>query len=253
MITLFGHRHSQPSRAVEVTLIEMGIPYKLHEIDFTMGETRMQWFLEMNPNHTIPVLRDGETVLYESHAIMRYLCRKKSAHAGDNISLYPFADVSRCAVIDQIMSWHHANVRQPSSDMFHYLISIHKTLPMLKYELQDLQMRPLQKKLRTALKTINECYLDDSDEPVLCTPGGGRDKITLADITVGCELYQLLCAGYTFDGYPRVRRWLTRTLAERDSFRKTSDQVIELGKEIHDQTGKYLDLDAFSAAPVGKL
>lgn len=54
---LYGHRLSQPCRAVEILLREVGMPYQWHEIDFANGETHENWFVErINPFETIPAL-----------------------------------------------------------------------------------------------------------------------------------------------------------------------------------------------------
>jgi glutathione S-transferase len=89
MILLLGHQLSQPSRAVEILLIELQVPYRLLEVGFLEGATREEWFLKINPAHSVPTIIDDDEegdgdeeerrrgfVVYESHAIMRYLCRK---------------------------------------------------------------------------------------------------------------------------------------------------------------------------------
>jgi len=51
-----------------------GETYKIHDINLVKGETRTPQFLGMNRAHCIPTLLDTDgTVIYESHAIMRYL------------------------------------------------------------------------------------------------------------------------------------------------------------------------------------
>eukprot|EP00871_Galdieria_phlegrea_P000914 jgi/Galph1/1823/GphlegSOOS_G516.1 len=63
---------------VSILLEELQIPYKLHKIDFSKKEQKEKWFLEMNPNGRIPVIRDTQNglVLFESGAILVYLAEK---------------------------------------------------------------------------------------------------------------------------------------------------------------------------------
>ncbi len=75
MITLYG---TQKSRALRVSwlLEELGIEWQFHFIDFAKGENRSESFLALNPSGKMPVLTDGDFVLTESAAIMRYLAEK---------------------------------------------------------------------------------------------------------------------------------------------------------------------------------
>lgn len=55
---------------------ELGLPVDLVLLDLTKGETNTDEFKGINPNGKIPTLVDGETVVWESHAIMLYLAEK---------------------------------------------------------------------------------------------------------------------------------------------------------------------------------
>jgi len=55
--------------------------------------------LALNPNRLVPVIRDGDFVLWESNSICRYLARK-SPHA----ALYP-EDARARALVEQWMDW----------------------------------------------------------------------------------------------------------------------------------------------------
>jgi glutathione S-transferase len=57
-------------------LEELGLDYELVPTRMGGVETRMRAFLDLNPNGKIPVLVDGETVVWESLAINHYLARK---------------------------------------------------------------------------------------------------------------------------------------------------------------------------------
>ncbi|MGI2177283.1 glutathione S-transferase family protein [Shewanella frigidimarina] len=75
MITLYG---TQKSRALRVSwlLEELGVEWQFHFIDFAKGENKRDAFLALNPSGKMPVLTDGDFVLTESAAIMRYLAEK---------------------------------------------------------------------------------------------------------------------------------------------------------------------------------
>ena len=44
-------------------------------IDLTKGEHKSPEFLAVNPNDKVPALQDGDTSLWESHAIMVYIAQ----------------------------------------------------------------------------------------------------------------------------------------------------------------------------------
>ncbi len=48
-------------------------------VDLAKGEQRKPEFLALNPNGKVPVLEDGDTVLWESNAIMGYQCTRANS------------------------------------------------------------------------------------------------------------------------------------------------------------------------------
>ena len=67
---------SPNSWRVMLTLEIKRIPYVSHRIDPARRGHKTPEFLAMNPRGKVPVLKDGDRVLYESIAIMAYLERK---------------------------------------------------------------------------------------------------------------------------------------------------------------------------------
>ena len=68
------HTASTPNgRKAMIALEELGLPYDVHKVDLGANEQKTDAFLALNPNHKIPVLEDGERVVWESGAILLYL------------------------------------------------------------------------------------------------------------------------------------------------------------------------------------
>jgi glutathione S-transferase len=61
------------SMAPHIVLEELGVPYRLKLVDRTVNAHKSPDYLKLNPNGLIPVLVDGELVLYESAAICLHL------------------------------------------------------------------------------------------------------------------------------------------------------------------------------------
>ncbi len=75
MLRLYGNPRSRANR-VHWTLEELEAPYEFYELDFTKGDHRSPFFLQLNPGAKIPVLTDDDFVLSESGAICNYLAEK---------------------------------------------------------------------------------------------------------------------------------------------------------------------------------
>lgn len=57
-------------------LEELGVQYEIVPVDLRKGEQRTPDFLKINPMGAVPALKDGDTMLFESGAIVAYLADK---------------------------------------------------------------------------------------------------------------------------------------------------------------------------------
>ncbi|RDW73590.1 hypothetical protein BP5796_07032 [Coleophoma crateriformis] len=102
-LKLYGMSYSSCTRRVLTTLAEKNITdYELIVINLLVGEQRQPSFLEMSPFGKVPVLKDGDLLIYESRAICRYIARK---YAGQGTELMPSeGDLKAQALFDQACS-----------------------------------------------------------------------------------------------------------------------------------------------------
>ena len=73
MYRLYWDRGSA-NMAPHAVLREIGCGFELVRVDVTKGENRAPGYLKLNANGRVPTLVHGERVLYESAAIILYLC-----------------------------------------------------------------------------------------------------------------------------------------------------------------------------------
>jgi glutathione S-transferase len=99
MLKIWGRKTSSNVQKVMWAIGELGLPHERVDIGGPFGRNREPAYLALNPNGLIPTLEDGELVLWESNAIVRYL----SARYGPG-RLEP-ADRDTTARANQWMDW----------------------------------------------------------------------------------------------------------------------------------------------------
>lgn len=75
MIKFYYHPSPNPAK-VALFLEESGLPYELVPVDTRKGEQHSAAFKAINPNAKTPALVDGDTVVFDSNAILLYLAEK---------------------------------------------------------------------------------------------------------------------------------------------------------------------------------
>ena len=71
---------------VQLALEYKALPYDRKLLSFAAGDTRKPEFVALNPRHRVPVIVDGDFVLYESNAIVEYL---DDAYPSSGARLFP--------------------------------------------------------------------------------------------------------------------------------------------------------------------
>ncbi len=100
MFTIYGRPNSSNVRKVLWLCAEIG-QTDYQRIDCGRGYESCDTpeYTKLNPNKLVPTFVDGDLVIWESNAILRYLAAKY----GDE-SLYP-TDLAERAMVDQWMEW----------------------------------------------------------------------------------------------------------------------------------------------------
>jgi glutathione S-transferase len=100
---LHFHPVSTASRPVALFCAEAKIAYEPIIVDLMTGEHTKEPFLKLNPSAMVPVLEDGDFVLTESSAILKYLADKFDSPA------YP-KDPKKRARVNERMDWINTNL-----------------------------------------------------------------------------------------------------------------------------------------------
>jgi glutathione S-transferase len=99
MLRILGKPTSINVRKVLWLCAELDLPYELEEWGSGFRATDTPEFRSLNPNGLVPVIRDGDFVLWESNAICRYLA---SRHG--RVDFLP-DEASKRAIVEQWMDW----------------------------------------------------------------------------------------------------------------------------------------------------
>jgi glutathione S-transferase len=99
MLKVWGRRNSINVQKAMWAIGELGIPHQHIDAGGRFGGLDSDDFGAMNPNRRVPVIDDDGVVVWESHAIVRYLAAKHGAG-----SLWP-DDAGTRARSDMWMDW----------------------------------------------------------------------------------------------------------------------------------------------------
>lgn len=100
---LFTSPISGSSRRAMLVVKHLGLPVELHQVELTDVAARAE-IGKLNPNGKIPVLIDGDLVLWEGRAIANYLCAQAPGQ-----TLYP-TNLKQRADVDRWLFWDAAHL-----------------------------------------------------------------------------------------------------------------------------------------------
>ena len=115
MIELFEFGLSGNCHKVRMMLSLLRLDYKSHAVNGAEREQKNAEFLSMNPFGQVPVLKDGDTVIRDSQAILVYLAR---AYGDDH--WFPADPIKAAEVTAWLSTAANEVVRGPNALRLHY-------------------------------------------------------------------------------------------------------------------------------------
>ena len=95
---LYMHPVSNTSRPVRMFIADNNLPVEEEVVDLMTGAHHQEPYISLNPNRQVPTLVDGDLVLGESSAILKYLADKF------DLAAYP-KDLKKRAKVNEMMDW----------------------------------------------------------------------------------------------------------------------------------------------------
>lgn len=196
---------STNTRKVHAVAIHLELPLELQFVDLQQGKQRTPEFLELNPTGRIPVLQDGDFILWESTAIMQYLASQvpNTLWAEDHKIR---ADIMRW------QSWqltHWSKGCQPLQ--FERFVK-----HVLQLGAPDPQVVEQATEIFHQEAAILNAHLAGHEYLV-------NNMLTLADLSVASDLTYADAAQIPLKDYPHIRNWYAR-IEQLPAWEKTAPQ-----------------------------
>ena len=186
-LKIWGRMSSINVKKVVWTAQELGLEFQRNEAGGQFGLVRTPEYLRLNPNALVPVMEDGDFVLWESNVIVRYLCAKHSPG-----QLYP-SDLRERFEAERWMDWQQTTFNPASRQGFWQLI---RTAP--------------EKRNAQAIRDSNaavEALLATLDAQLGHHAFVAGDHFTMADMALGCEAHRWFGLPQPRKSWPNVERW----------------------------------------------
>ena len=170
---------------VSIALEELKLSYNVINIDLSKNVQKEEWFVKLNPNGRIPVLKYNNDIIFESGAILYYLAEKHK-------KLIPNSKKKKLEVLQWLMfQMSGVGPMQGQANVF---------------------FRYLEKKIPTAISRYqNECR---RLYEVLDKQLKGRkwicDEYSIADIANWSWVRIYFWSGINIDGLNNLQKWMKR-------------------------------------------
>lgn len=191
MLQLWGRLSSINVRKVVLCAQVLGIELPRTDAGLAYGVVDTPDYRANNPNGLVPLLRDGDFTLWESNAIVRYLCAK----AG---KLYP-TDLQQRFNAERWMDWQQTTLNPAGSPGFK----------------QWIRTPAGQRNAQVIAQSVaaTEPLFALLDEHLSRQAFMAGDALTMADIPIACEVHRWWGLPQPRPAWPHLERWYAGWLA----------------------------------------
>ncbi len=190
-------------RKVLAGLDFLDAPYERIHVDYFKGEQKEPAYVAVNPNASVPALRDGDFTLWESNAILQYAADKLGREAAYPRDLQQRADVNRWLLWEP-SSWF------PSA----YVFLVENCVKPLLGGQPDPAVLDAQAVQFHKLAGIVDARLAGSRW--VC-----GDNPTIADIALAAPIHLHAWQKLPLSDHPNLQRWMTQQIEPMPCWKKT--------------------------------
>ena len=198
MLKILGRTNSSNVQKVLWACDELELSYQREDIGGDFGGTQESKYLAMNPNGLVPTMIDNGNVLWESNAIIRYLCENHAPNV-----LLP-EDPWQVALAQQWMDWQQTVLAPAIRPVFWGLVRT----PEDERNVGEIATGQAQ---TASAMTILDHHL--SQNTFVAGP-----RMSFGDIPVGIMAYRWFQLDIERIELPHLARWY-QSLADRKAYR----------------------------------
>lgn len=169
MLILWGRTSSANVQKVTWLIGELGLEVDRKDVGGPFGGLDTPEYIAINPNKLIPTLQDGETTVWESEAVIRYIGSKYGQ------KFFP-EDITKRAFVDQWLCWNQSTWFPAVSQIFMMMMKV-----------------PVAERNPDELKRLLEDVNDKAafmDKQLSQRPFVAGNALSLADISFASWLYR---------------------------------------------------------------
>jgi glutathione S-transferase len=200
MLTILGRASSINVRKVLWTCAEIGLPFEREDWGIGFKPTSDPTFTALNPNALVPVVRDGDFVLWESNTICRWLAAEQGRD-----DLLPSAPRER-ALVERWMDWQATELNSAWRYAFYALV---------RKSPQHQDAKDIEASVQQWNRTM--ALLDAQLQSTGAFAAGAR--FTLADVVLGVSTHRWLATPMARPALPHVAAYHER-LRKRPGFQQ---------------------------------
>jgi glutathione S-transferase len=197
MLKIWGRISSVNVRKVVLTAQWLGLAFERVDAGMAFGLVNTPEYVRMNPNSLVPVIEDDGFVLWESNAIVRYLCAKHAAG-----SLYP-TDLRQRFDAERWMDWQQTALNRASGLAF----------------VQWIRTAPEKRSAEAIAQSVTatEALLTMLDAQLSRQAYVAGNAVTIADFPIACEIHRWWGLPQPRPAYLHIERWYAQLLAHSAS------------------------------------
>lgn len=185
-LRLWGRLSSINVRKVVLCAQLLELPLERIDAGLAFGVVNSDAYRHLNPNGLVPLLQDGDFALWESNAIVRYLCKRAAS------PLYP-ADLRQQFDAERWMDWQQTTLNRAGGPAF----------------LQWIRTPAEQRQPQVIAQSVaaSEPLFSLLDEHLSRQAFMVGDALTMADIPMACEVHRWWGLPQPRPAWSHIERW----------------------------------------------
>ena len=186
MLRLWGRLSSINVRKVVWALQEAGVPFERIDAGLAHGVVGTPEYGAKNPNRLVPLLEDGDFTLWESNAIVRYLCARYAP------ALYP-EELRPRFDAERWMDWQQTTLNVAGRNAF---------MQLIRTPAEQRQPALIEASQAAMARCIALLDAHLATQPYVAGAHFG-----MADIPIGCDIHRWWKLPLPTPDAPHVQRW----------------------------------------------